>query len=71
MSIALPLTASAWTVVLAVGVTLAGLGYEYRRRPVYADPGHWTNDTAYAVMVTGRAVTFLAVALFVGGQVAA
>lgn len=68
--IALPLTATAWTVLFILGFALAGLGWEYRQCPVYADPGHWTNETANAVMVTGRAVAFLAVALFVGGQVA-
>lgn len=67
---ALPLTAAAWTVFFAVGVALAGLGWEYRRRPVYADPEHWTNATAYAVMCAGRVMVFAAVLHFVGGQVA-
>lgn len=65
----LPLTGIAWVVLFALGVALAGLGYEYRQRPIFAGP-HWTNDIAYSVMVTGRVVTFAAVALFVGGQVA-
>lgn len=68
---ALPLTAAAWTVLLASGFILAGLGWEYRRSPVYVEPDHWTNDVAFAVMCVGRAVVFLAVALFVGGQVSA
>jgi hypothetical protein len=34
----MPLSMTAWTVLLAVGVALAGLGYEYERRPIYAEP---------------------------------
>lgn len=64
------ITAAAWTILFAFGVALAGLGWEYRRRPVYSAPEHWTNDVAFAVMCAGRAVVFLAVLLFVGGQVA-
>lgn len=66
----LPLTATAWTVLLALGVALAGLGWEYRRRPIFAEASHWTNDVAFAVMCCGRAVTVLAVALSVAGQIA-
>jgi hypothetical protein len=65
---AFPLTPESWTVLLAVGLALAGLGWEYRRRPVYQGP-HWTNDVAHAVMVTGRITFFVAVLLFVGGGV--
>lgn len=68
--IALPLTATAWTVLFAVGIALAALGTEYRARPIFDAPDHWTNNAAYAVMVTGRAVVFLAVVLSVAGQVA-
>lgn len=66
---AFSLTAAAWTALFALGVALAGLGWEYRRRPVFSDPHHWTNDIAYAVMAVGRAITFTAVLLFVAGQV--
>ncbi|WP_295808491.1 hypothetical protein [uncultured Nitratireductor sp.] len=68
--IPLPIDATAWTVLFAVGVALAALGTEYRDRPVFDTPDHWTNDAAFAVMCCGRAVVFLAVALVVGGQVA-
>lgn len=67
--IALPLTPFAWSMLAAAGFLLAGLGYEYRRCPIFAEPTHWTNNAAYAVMCCGRAVVFLAVALAVGGQI--
>lgn len=69
MPIALPLTGAAWCILLAASFALAGLGTEYRRRPVYEDP-HWSNDIATAVMWSGRAGVWLALFLFVGGQVA-
>ncbi|MBN9074577.1 MAG: hypothetical protein J0H34_23820 [Rhizobiales bacterium] len=62
------MTLTAWTVLLALGIVLAGLGYEYERRPVYADPAHWSNAVAYAVKVIGRMLVFLAVALFCVGD---
>ncbi|TPL45334.1 hypothetical protein [Mesorhizobium sp. B2-4-6] len=64
----MPITATAWTVLLALGVALAGLGYEYGRRPIYDDPAHWTNTMAHSAMVIGRLLTLLAVLLFVGGE---
>jgi len=64
----MPMTLTAWTVLLAVGIALAGLGYEYERRPIYSDPSHWSNAAAYAVKVIGRMVVFLAVALFCIGE---
>lgn len=67
MSIALPITAAAWTVLFAFGIALAGFGWEYRRRPIFPEPSHWTNDLAFAVMCAGRAVVFAAVLLFVAG----
>jgi hypothetical protein len=65
----LPIDAAAWTVLFAAGVAMAGLGYEYRQRPIFSTPQHWTNNAAFAVMVTGRAVVFAAVVLHVAGQV--
>lgn len=65
----LPLTAMEWTVLFAAGISMAGLGYEYRQRPIFSAPQHWTNNAAFAVMVTGRAVVFAAVVLHVAGQV--
>jgi hypothetical protein len=59
---------TAWTVLLSIGVALAGLGYEYERRPVYADPAHWSNAVAHTVKVIGRMLVFLAVILFCIGE---
>jgi hypothetical protein len=59
---------TAWTVLLAVGVALAGAGYEYERRPVFSDPSHWSNAVAHTVKVIGRMLVFLAVALFCIGE---
>lgn len=64
----MPLTTATWTMLFALGVVLAGAGYEYGRRPIYADPAHWTNSVAYAVMIIGRMITLLAVFLFVAGE---
>lgn len=64
----MPLSTTAWTCLLAIGVALAGAGYEYDRRPIYSDPGRWTASVAYAVMVIGRMLVFLAVALFCIGE---
>lgn len=63
----MPISMTAWTVLLALGVVLAGLGYEYDRRPIFTDPGHWSNSIAYAAMVIGRLLTLLAVLLFCAG----
>ncbi|MGB3540718.1 MAG: hypothetical protein WBA42_21400 [Mesorhizobium sp.] len=65
----LPIDAATWTVFFASGVAMAALGYEYRQRPVFSDPGHWTNGLAFSVMCVGRAVVFAAVVLHVAGQV--
>jgi hypothetical protein len=61
------MTLTAWTVLLALGVVLAAAGYEYDRRPIFAEPTHWTNAAAYAVKVIGRMLTLLAVLLFCAG----
>lgn len=71
MPVIFPIPATAWAVLLALGITLAGLGWEYCRRPIFSAPTHWTNNAAYAVMIVGRTVVFVAVLLFVGGQVTA
>lgn len=65
----LPIDAYTWTVFFAIGVAMAGLGYEYRQRPIFSAPQHWTNNAAYAVMCVGRAIVFAAVVLHVSGQV--
>lgn len=65
-----PLTAMEWTVLLTVGIGLAGLGYEYRQRPVFSDPDHWTNNAAYAVMTMGRSIVYAVILLAVGARVA-
>jgi uncharacterized membrane protein YccF (DUF307 family) len=69
MPITLPLTGAAWSILLAASFALAGVGTEYLRRPVYEGP-HWSNDIAAAVMWSGRAGVWLALFLFVAGQVA-
>lgn len=65
----LPLDAYTWTVFFAVGVAMAAIGYEYRLRPIFPVPQHWTNGVAFSVMCVGRAVVFAAVVLHVAGQV--
>lgn len=65
----LPIDATTWTALFAAGVAMAALGYEYRQRPIFSAPQHWTNNAAFAVMCVGRAVVFAAVILHVAGQV--
>lgn len=65
----LPIDAATWTAFFAIGIAMAALGYEYRERPIFSDPDHWTNNAAFAVMCAGRAVVFAAVMLHVAGQV--
>ncbi len=64
----MPIPTTTWTLLLALGIALAAAGYEYDRRPVYSDPGHWSNSIAHAVMVIGRMLTLLAVLLFCAGS---
>lgn len=64
----MPLSTTDWTILLALGVVLAGAGWEYRRRQIFSDRGHWSHSAAYSVMVIGRLLTLLAVLLFVGGE---
>lgn len=69
MGFALPLSGFVWTSLFAFGAALAGFGYEFRQRPIYKDMTHWTNDIAYSIMISGRVVVFICVALALAKQV--
>ncbi len=67
--LSLPLSPESWVAIFSTGIILAGLGWEYRQRPVFDEPTHWTNGLAYATMVVGRIIVFGAVCLFFAGAV--
>lgn len=67
--ISLPMSGTAWTVLFAIAIGMAALGTEYRDRPIFAAPEHWTNHVATAVAWTGRALVVALVVVVVGGAV--
>lgn len=67
--ISFPMSPTAWTVLFAIAVGMAALGTEYRDRPIFAAPEHWTNHVATAVRWTGRTLVIALVVIVVGGAV--
>lgn len=67
-TISLPMSPAAWCILLAVGILLAALGTGLRDRPVLADRWPWLSSAATASAWTGRALTVVMIALFVGGE---
>jgi hypothetical protein len=70
LPISLPMSATAWSILLAVSFAFAAAGTEYLDRPIF-EGDHWSNDIAAAVMWSGRAGIVLLLCAFVGGGIAA